>query len=65
MDTVPKETLVVSVMTDRHKETCAVVRDEQDDRLLVHTNSKAKTDSQGNRDESSDKRSQILCRYKN
>ena len=36
MDYVPKETHVVSVMIDQHKETSAVVRDEQDDRLLLH-----------------------------
>ena len=36
MDNVQKETHVVSVMTDLHKETCAVVTDEKDDRLLPH-----------------------------
>ena len=34
MDNVQKETHVVSVMTDLCKETCTVVRDEKDDRLL-------------------------------
>ena len=34
MDKVPKETHVVSVMTDKYKETCTVVRDGKDDRLL-------------------------------
>ena len=34
MDNVQKETHVVSVMTDSNKETCKVVRDEKDDRLL-------------------------------
>ena len=36
MDSVQKETHVVSVMTDWYKETCTVVRDEKDDRLLPH-----------------------------
>ena len=36
MDNVQKETRVVSVMTNLHKETCAVVRDKQDDRLVLH-----------------------------
>ena len=36
MDTVQKETHVVSVMTDKYKETCTVVSDEKDDRLLPH-----------------------------
>ena len=31
-----KKTHVVSVMTDQHKETCAVVRDEKGDRPLPH-----------------------------
>ena len=34
MDNVQKETHVVSVMTNLYKETCTVVRDEKDDRLL-------------------------------
>ena len=34
MDNVRTETHVVSVMTDKHKETCAVVREEKDDRPL-------------------------------
>ena len=36
MDNVPQETHVVSVMTNLYKETCAVGRDKQDDRLLLH-----------------------------
>ena len=36
MNNVQKETYVVSVMTDKHKETCAVVTDKKDDRLLWH-----------------------------
>ena len=44
MDNVRKETHVVSVMTDQHKETCAVVRDDKDDRLLPHQIRKAKAD---------------------
>ena len=36
MDNVQKETHAVSVMTNLHKETCKVVRDEEDDRLLLH-----------------------------
>ena len=66
MDNVPKETLVVSVMTKSLLATVAVVRDENDDRRCPAPDSKAKTDGEeGNRDESSDTRSQILIRYKN
>ena len=36
-DNVPKETPVVSVMTLQLLETVAKVRDEKDDRLLLHT----------------------------
>ena len=36
MDNIQKETHVISVMTDWYKETCTVVRDEKDDRLLPH-----------------------------
>ena len=36
MDNVQKETHVVSVMTHKCKETCTVVGDEKDDRLLPH-----------------------------
>ena len=36
MDNVQKETHVVAVMTNLHKETCAVVRGKKDDRLLLH-----------------------------
>ena len=36
MGNIQKETHVVSVMTDWYKETCTVVRDEKDDRLLPH-----------------------------
>ena len=36
MDNVQKEGHVVSVMTNWYKETCTVVRDEEDDRLLLH-----------------------------
>ena len=36
MDKVQKETHVVSVMTNLYKESCTVVRDENDDRLLPH-----------------------------
>ena len=35
-DNVPKETPVVSVMTSKPLETVAKVRDEKDDRLLLH-----------------------------
>ena len=37
MDNVPKETHVVSVMTSKPLETVAKIRDEKDDRLLLHT----------------------------
>ena len=46
MDNVQKETHVVSVMTNLHRKTCAVDRDKKDDRLLLHQNSKAKTDEE-------------------
>ena len=36
MDNVQKETRVVSVMTNVHKATCAVVRGKKDDHLLLH-----------------------------
>ena len=36
MDSVPKETHVVSVMTQQLLETVAMARDEKDDRLLLH-----------------------------
>ena len=36
MDNVRKDTHAVSVMTNKHKETCTVVRDEKDDGLLPH-----------------------------
>ena len=36
MDNVPKETHLVSVMTHKRLETVAKVRDEKDDRLLLH-----------------------------
>ena len=44
----------------------AVVRDEMDDRLLPHQIRRQRlTVESGNRDDSSDKRSQILSRHKN
>ena len=36
MDSVPKETHVVSVMRSKPLETMARARDEKDDRLLLH-----------------------------
>ena len=36
MDNVQKVTHGVSVMTDKHKDTCTVVRDEEDNRPLPH-----------------------------
>ena len=36
MDNLPKKTHVVSVMTHKLLETVAKVRDEKDDRLLLH-----------------------------
>ena len=47
MDNVRKETHVVSVMTQWPLETVALVRDEEDDRLLPASHSKAKTDGEG------------------
>ena len=65
MDNVQKETHAVSVMTDKHKETCAVVRDEKDDRLFPHQLRRPKpTKGEKNPHESSsDKGSEIQCRY--
>ena len=71
MDSVQKEAHVVSGMTDKHKETCAVVRDEKDDRLLQHqirrqTDEGGEKSSNTGREESStDKRSRIPCRNRN
>ena len=63
--TMLQETLVVSVMTKSLLATVAVVRDEKDDRRCPAPDSKAKTDGEeGNRDEGSDKRSQILIQYR-
>ena len=45
MDSVPKETHVVSVMTEQPLATVAVVREKKDDRLLPAPNSKVKTDA--------------------
>ena len=53
IDTVRKETRVVSVMTDKYKETCTVDRDEKGDRLLPHEGGEKSTNASGNRDESS------------
>ena len=74
MDNVQKETHVVSVMTNKYKETCPVVRDEKDDRLLTHqirrerpTKGREKSSkTSGNREEiSSDTRREIRCRHQN
>ena len=66
------ETHVVSVMTNLHKETCAVVRDKKGRSFSPAPNSKANTDEgrekssrTGREESSSDKRSKIPCRYKN
>ena len=58
-------------MTDKHKETCAVVRDEKDDRLLPHQIRRPRQTKgrkilkrhQVTEENSSDKRSEIPCRY--
>ena len=72
MASVHKETHVVSAMTNNYKETCTVVRDEKDDRLLPHQIRRPRLTKggeksfkkSGNREESSsDKRSEIPCRY--
>ena len=72
MDNVQKETHVVSAMTQWPLETVALARDEKDGRPSPAPNSMAKTDeggdksskTSGNREESSsDKRSEIPCRY--
>ena len=44
MDNVQRESRVVSVMTNLHKETCAVVRDRKGRSSSPAPNSKAKTD---------------------
>ena len=73
MDNVQQETHVVPVMTNLHKETCTVVRDEKDDRLLPHQirrprltkgRQKSSKTSDNREESSSDKRSEIPCRYK-
>ena len=72
-DNVEKEAHVVSVMTDKHKETCAVVRDEKDGRLLPHQirrprltkGEKNHRKHQATEEGSSDKRSEISCRHQN
>ena len=65
-DNVPEETHVVSVMTRKLLETVAKVRDEKDDRLLLHPfrrqNRLTARDKQ--REESSLDKSEIPCRYK-
>ena len=71
---VHKETHIVSVMTYSCEETCKVVRDQKDDRLLPHhirrprltKEGEKSRKTSGNREESSsDKRSKIPCREKN
>ena len=72
MDNVRKLTHVVSVMTDQHKEICAVVRDEKDDHPLPHqirrprlTGSKKKPQThQATEMKALQTRSEIPCRYK-
>ena len=73
MDNVPKETHVVSVMTKKHKETCAGGQRRKGRWSSLAPNSKAKTDEgeeksakkSGNKDESSsDNRSEIRSRCK-
>ena len=73
MDNAQRETHVVSVMTDVYKETCTVVRDEEDDRLLPHQirrprlteeREKILENIRQQRGKPSDKRSEIPCRYK-
>ena len=62
MDNVPKETYVLSVMTDKFKDICTVVRDEKNDRLRGEKPSK----TSGNRRELfRRKKSVIPCRHKN
>ena len=72
MDNVPKETDVVSVMTNKYKETCTVVRDEKERPSSPAPNSKVKngegreksSKTTGNREKSSlDKRREIPCRF--
>ena len=57
MDNVRNETHVVSVMTNLYKETCAVVRDENDDRLLPDQTRTPRLTK-------GEKRSKTPCRYK-
>ena len=67
-DNVPKKTPVVSVMILQLLETEVVaVRDAKADRLHLHPTRRQNrlTEKKGDKEESSDKRSQIVCRYKN
>ena len=63
-DNVPKETHAVSVITQMPLATVPVIRDQKDDRLLPPIRRQSRlTVKKGDKEESSDKRSQIVCRY--
>ena len=72
MHNVQKETHVFSVMTDLYKETCTVVKDEEDDRLLPHQirrprltkGEKILKHSRQQRGKLFRRRSEIPCRYR-
>ena len=66
MDNVAKETHAVSIMTKLPLTTVAVIKDQKDDRFLPHPTRRQSrlTGEKSNKEENSDKRSQILCRYK-
>ena len=68
MDNVPKETRVVSVMTSKPLETVAKIRDEKDERLLLHLKAKQtegegqkSSEGSGNKQENSFDKSEIPC----
>ena len=62
-DNVPKETHAVSVMTPRPLATVAVTRDQKDDRFLPYPlRRQSRLTEKGDKEESSDKRSQTVCR---
>ena len=62
MDSVPKETRVVSVMTSEPPETVAKARDEKDDRLLLHSfqNRLTARDKNPHRGQAVNKRTQLI-----
>ena len=72
MDSVPKETHAVSVMTSKPLETVARVRDEEDERPLhpirrqnrLTARDKKSSHGSGSEPENSHDKSEIPCRFK-